>query len=245
MTGSRITTRSGMWQSQTDRKGLSIGAKPRTTTSPSSMAVIIVLVAMATGCGLLRVTGEGPIQRETRQVDAFSRIEVSAGIGVTVRMSQTRSLEVRAQENILPLIATDVEEDTLRIRSTRSYSATEGVEVTVATPTVGGISMSGGSQGHVDGLETEHLDLDLSGGAGLTVTGAASTVTLGASGGSRAELRNLSATAITLDVSGGSTVTVHPSDQVSGSASGESRVIVLGDPEVSIEVSSGAQVTED
>jgi hypothetical protein len=206
---------------------------------------MIVLTAFTGGCGLFRVTGEGPIQSETRQADAFSRIEVSAGIGVTVRMGPGRSLEVRAQKNILPVIATNVEGDTLRIRSTRSYSASEGVEVTVVTPTVAGISMSGGSQGHVDGLETEHLDLDLSGGAGLTVTGAAGTVALDASGGSHAELANLSATAITLDISGGSTVTVHASDQVSGSASGESRLTVLGDPEVSVEVSSGAHVAHD
>jgi Putative auto-transporter adhesin, head GIN domain len=245
MTGSRITTRSGMRQSQTDRKGLSIGTKPRTTTSPSSMAPIIVLAAMAAGCGLFRVTGEGPIRSERRQAGAFSRIEVSTGIGVTVRMGPTRSLEVRAQENIVPIIATNVEGDALRIRSTRSYSASEGVEVTVVTPMIAGISMSGGSQGRIEGLETERLDIDLDGGARLTVKGVASSVALDASGGSSAELANLSATTITLEVSGGSTATVQASNEVSGSASGESRVTVLGDPAVRVEVSSGAHVGHD
>jgi hypothetical protein len=206
---------------------------------------MIVLAVITAGCGLFRVTGEGPIQSENRQADAFSRIEVSAGIGVTVRIGSARSVEVRAQENILPIIATDVEGDTLLIRSTRSYSASEGVEVTVVTPMITGISMSGGSQGHIEDLETERLDVDLDGGAGLTVTGVASSLALDASGGSRAELGNLSATTITLDVSGGSIATVQASDEVSGSASGGSRVTVLGDPEVSVGVSSGAHVAQD
>jgi hypothetical protein len=205
---------------------------------------MIVLAAITAGCGLFRVTGEGPIQSENRRADAFSRIEVSAGIGVTVRMGPARSLEVRAQENILPIIATDVEGGTLRIRSTRSYSASEGVEVTVVTPMIAGISMSGGSQGHIEGLETGSLDTNLDGGARLTVTGVASSLALDASGGSRAELGNLSANTITLEVSGGSTATVQASDEVSGSASGESRVTVLGEPEVSVDVSSGARVAQ-
>jgi hypothetical protein len=59
---------------------------------------------------------------------------VGAGRGVTVRMGPATSLEVRAQENNLPIIATGVEGDTRRIRSTRSYTASEGVEATVVTP---------------------------------------------------------------------------------------------------------------
>jgi hypothetical protein len=48
---------------------------------------------------------------------------------------------------------------------------------------IDGISISGGSQGHIKCLETERLDIDLDGGAGLTMKGVASSVALDASGG--------------------------------------------------------------
>jgi hypothetical protein len=64
-------------------------------------------------------------------------------------------------------------------------------------------------------------------------------------GGSRASLENLTATTITLDLSGGATATVQASDRVSGSASGGSRVSVLGDAQLNVEISGGGEVTRD
>jgi hypothetical protein len=209
--------------------------------------VVVTAIALAglAGCGSSGVTGKGPVQTETRKAGAFTRIGVSGGIGVTVRIDPTQALEVSAQENILPVIATDVEGDTLRIRSTESYSTSEGVEVAVSTPALLGISMSGGSQGRIEGLDAERLDIELNGGAGVTATGSATSVGLNMTGGSRASLENLMATTITLDLSGGATATVHASDRVSGSASGGSRTSVLGDAQLDVEVSGGAEVTRD
>jgi hypothetical protein len=214
--------------------------------SPVPVVVVTTMVlAGLAGCGSSSVTGKGPVQTETRKADAFTRIEVSGGIGVTVRIDPTNALEVSAQENILPIIATDVEGDTLRIRSTESYSTSEGVEVAVATPALVGIWMSGGSQGRIEGLDAERLDIELSGGAGVTATGTATSVALNMTGGSRASLENLTATTITLDLSGGATATVQASDRVSGSASGGSRASVLGDAQLNVEVSGGGEVTRD
>jgi hypothetical protein len=220
------------------------GNKRTMTPVPVAVVATMVLAGLA-GCGSSRVTGEGPVQSETRNADPFTRIEVSGGISVTVRIGPTQALEVSAQENILPVIATDVEGDTLRIRSTESYSTSEGVEVAVATPALVGISMSGGSRGRIEGLDAERLDIGLSGGAGLTATGTATSVALNMTGGSRASLENLTASTITLDLSGGTTATVQASDRVSGSASGGSRVSVLGDAQLNVEVSGGGEVRRD
>jgi hypothetical protein len=223
---------------------LAAGYKRTMKPVPVAIAATIVLAGLA-GCGSTGVTGEGPVQSETRKADAFTRIEVSGGIGVTARIGPSYALEVSAQEKILPLIATDVEGDTLRIRSTESYSTSEGVEVAVATPALVGISMSGGSQGRMEGLDAERLEIELSGGAGMTATGTVTSVALNMTGGSRASLENLTATTITLDLSGGATATVQASDRVSGSASGGSRVSVLGDAQLNVEASGGGEVTRD
>ena len=188
--------------------------------------------------------GEGPVISETRDVGAFTRIEVSGGIsGVTVRIGESPSLEVRAQENILPLISTEVESDTLVITGTgQGFTSSQGIGVVVVTPTLSEVSMNGGSQGEIEGVDAASLDIALSGGSQLTVTGTASTVGLETAGGSIASLEELSAETVTLDVSGGSNATVQASNEVSGSASGESRVTVLGGAEINVEMSSGAEV---
>lgn len=219
-----------------------IGSK-RMTMTLSATALATMVVAGSSGCGASRVTGEGPVQSETRQAGSFSQIEVSDGIGVTVRIGPAESLEVSAQESILPIITTDVEGDTLQVGSSEAYTTSEGVEVVVVTPALDRLSMSGGSQGLVGGLDVQRLDIELSGGAGVTAMGASDSVTLNMTGGSRASLEDLAAETIILDLSGGANATVQASDEVSGSASGGSRVTALGDAQVNVEVSGGAEVT--
>jgi hypothetical protein len=210
------------------------------TTRPAiGAATAIVLAASIIGCN----RGAGEMKTETRQVAGFSRIDVGGGIGLTVRIGPAPSLEVRAQENILPLIASNVENATLRIHSTQAYTTSEGVHVTIVTPTLGGITMNGGSQGQVAGLAADELAIDLSGGSALTASGTARSVTLKANGGSRGTLSDLAATTVTIDMSGGSTATVRASEEVKGSASGGSRVTVLGDAKLNVQATGGSDVS--
>jgi hypothetical protein len=210
------------------------------TTRPAiAAATAIVLAASIIGCN----RGAGEVKTETRQVAGFSRIDVGGGIGLTVRIGPAPSLEVRAQENILPLIASNVENATLRIHSTQAYTTSEGVHVTIVTPTLAGIAMSGGSQGQVAGLAADELAIDLSGGSALTASGTARSVIVNANGGSRGTLSELAATTVTVDMSGGSTATVRASDEVKGSASGGSRVTVLGDAKLNVQATGGSDVS--
>lgn len=201
-------------------------------------AAAVVLAAGLIGC---TNRGSGEVKSETRQVAAFTRIEVGGGIGLTVRMGPAQPLEVRAQENILPLIVTEIQGDTLKISAKQAYTTSEGVSVTIVVPTLAGISMSGGSQGTVDGIQGDSFTAELNGGAGLTAAGTADTVTLELSGGTRASLEKLAAKTISVEVSGGSTANVNASDEVSGSASGGSHVFVAGGARLNVQVSGGSE----
>jgi hypothetical protein len=69
-------------------------------------AVVLVLVGVLAGC----IQGQGPVTSETREVGAFSRIEVTADFRVMLRIGPLEAVEVTAQENLLPVIATDLRE---------------------------------------------------------------------------------------------------------------------------------------
>jgi hypothetical protein len=212
------------------------------TLVPALVGALVLAISL-TGCNLIGRGGEGPLKSETRTTTAFSQVEVSNGIRLTVQIGPTQSVEVRAQENILPVIATDIQGDTLRIHSTQGYTTSEGVTVTVVTPTLSGISMSGGSQGTATGLAADSLRIELSGGSALTASGSATTLSLNVRGGSRATLNELIAKTVVLDLSGGSNAQVNVSEQVSGSASGASRVTVTGGARINVESTGGSVVT--
>jgi hypothetical protein len=175
-------------------------------------------------------------------VATFSRIETSAGIGISVQIGPAGTLEVRAQENILPLILTEVVNGTLRLHSAKSYATSEKVEVVVTTPSLAGVVLSGGSVGRIEGLKETALDIEISGGSRLTAIGEATALDLSLSGGSVATLDGLSTRTIKVDGSGGSRATVKASDRVDGSASGGTSITVIGDAELSVDTTGASSV---
>ena len=216
-------------------------------SGPSTFLVAAAVVALSislTACGLVGTRGEGAVTTETRQTDDFSSIESGGGIHVSIGIGEASSLEVSAQGNVLPLIVTEVVDDTLRIRSSTGYTTTARVAVTLTTPQLDRIQLSGGSHGDIDGLAADEFDVQLSGGSVLTASGTANTVMLGVSGGSVGQLGGLTATTVEVDLSGGSRAEVRATDHVNGSASGGSRVSVAGGADASVNVTGGSQVDD-
>ena len=71
------------------------------------------------------------------------------------------------------------------------FTTDVGVTVTVTMPTLDGIAVAGGSRADIRDWDGEAVDIDLSGGAGLTADGTARDLILTAAGGSRADLGGL------------------------------------------------------
>jgi hypothetical protein len=188
------------------------------------------------------VQGQGPVTSETREVGAFSRIEATAGIRIVVHIGPSEAVEVSAQENLLPVIATDLRGDTLSIEASEDFTTLEPVTITVVVPALDGITLSGGSQAVIDGLDAESLELRIRGGAQVTAAGSVDNVGLDAGGGAMASLEDLSARVVTVSMDGGATATLTASGEVSGTAAGGSRLTVLGDAVVSVEESGGSEV---
>jgi hypothetical protein len=202
------------------------------------LSVFMVLIAALAGC----IQGQGPVTSERRDVAAFTRIEATAGIRVVVRIGPSEAVEVTAQENLLPVIATDLRGDTLSIEASEDFTTLEPVTVTIVVPALDGITLSGGSQAVIDGLDAESLELRIRGGAQVTAAGSVGSLTLHADGGATASLEDLSVRVATVSIDGGATATLTASDDVTGTAAGGSRLTVLGDAVLSVEESGGSVV---
>jgi Putative auto-transporter adhesin, head GIN domain len=220
-------------------------SRRRTLRSRSALAAMttLLLAGMAAACVPFGTRGEGDVKPETRQLPAFTKVESGAGIGVTIRIGPAEPIVVEAQENLLPIITTEVVGGTLRIGSKEGFTSSQPVHVTAVVPSLDGLTLSGGSQATIEGLAAQGLTIELSGGSAVTATGSASDLDLTASGGSRANLENLSTKTVAVDASGGSVANVLASDSVSGSASGGSRVTVFGDATLDVESTGGSAVS--
>ena len=63
------------------------------------------------------VAGSGAVTTDTRTVSAFERVDVGGEYDVVIRVGTTRSVVIEGDDNLLPLIRTEVREGTLHIDS--------------------------------------------------------------------------------------------------------------------------------
>jgi Putative auto-transporter adhesin, head GIN domain len=214
----------------------------------TSGVVVAALVALLAGCANLGlsddfngVVGEGPILTQTRQVGAFTGVQVGGGIHLRVQVGAEQSVQLAGQENILEILDAEVEGGILHIRNSANYSASREVTLTISVESLDDLDLSGGAEGAVRGVESDELAVVVSGGAELTIEGRATDLHLEATGGAQAHLAELEVENAHIECSGGAQAELN-AGAVMGEASGGATVDVNDDAMVDVEVSGGSQV---
>ena len=181
--------------------------------------------------------GSGKIATEARTVPEFEAVSTSDAIDLQVRQGAQQSLQVQADDNLLPLLETVVEAHngvpTLHVRwkHGESIRTRSKVALTVVVPRLSALSMSGSGETRVESFTTPALQVALSGSG-------------------NAQLQNLSTDELAIHVSGSSDVTGSGKAgkiKVSISGSGNVRLTALhaDDAQVRIAGSGDAAVFAD
>ncbi len=97
-------------------------------------------------CSFMGTQGDGPVKTETRSVSGFQGVELNLAGDVEVRVADTYSVEIQAQENLLPLLKTEVEGGRLMIYFSENVSHSEGVKVVVSGPSFNNFSLGGSGE---------------------------------------------------------------------------------------------------
>ena len=193
------------------------------------------------------VVGSGVIQSEERAVPAFSAIEVEGSGNVTFRQSPTQFVSVEADDNILPLVKTEVVDGVLHVGLVRGSRVMHisRLEFSVASPRLTGLAISGSGNARTaspvraDDLRLEirgsgniecdadasSLDAAIGGSGGITARGRAErmSVTIGGSGSVRAHEMESRRATVRIDGSGDAMIYATDTLDVSINGSGSVR----------------------
>lgn len=204
---------------------------------------------------------------QERSVSSFSFIKLSDGIDLYLRQGTPGKLIVKAEENRIDNIQTEVEGNTLVVKLEKRPSGRwswnrAGARVYVTVDDLRGIKASGGSDVfsemlnlkalRVDAsggsdlelkLDVDELQLELSGGSDTGLEGTARMMEVQSSGGSDLDARDFRVVDCTVDSSGGSDVHIFVTGKLEIEASGASDVSYRGNPkELRQKTSGGADV---
>ena len=214
------------------------------------------------------VSGSGVIVSQTRTVADFTAIEIDYPVELTVLQGDSNSLAITAENNLIPQLATRVSGSTLYIENsqpnwTMRVNPTRPVVVHMTVKDLQQVDFPSAGTLTVSKLQTDHLDLSISGagsvgisnlavkklsvnlsGAGnITAAGSADNLNLDISGFGSFRGADLASQTAGITISGAGNASVWAKTSLNVSISGTGSVTYYGSPQVSREVSGLGSVT--
>lgn len=196
--------------------------------------LLMILVSLAVGCRQLHdgVAGSGNRVKEKRTVASFTSISTEGAYDIEFVAQAPLSLEIEGDDNILPLITTEVSNNVLHIRSKRSISPRKPISLKISAPNLEGVSANGAGRIEVTGLKNENFGLDINGASTIRVSGETKALEIDANGASNIDTHKLRADRARVESNGVSKVEVYAANDLDVTVSGPSRITYHGDPHV-------------
>lgn len=234
------------------------GASVWLLASLLAVAATSVLVAPASAGTTIefglgnRVEGSGHVVEQARTLAPFSRIRLDGSMTVNARPGSAPGATVKADDNIVPMILTSVEGDTLviktqpnvsfRTRSTMvvnvSFTQLKNVDLrgsgdlNVSSP--GGpsleLSLAGSGDVRLDGAELGQLKARLAGSGDIWLKGRADEASFSIAGSGDVHAADLSARRVGVDIAGSGDARVQASEVLDVRIAGSGDVTYGGSP---------------
>jgi len=224
----------------------------------STRLILFLVVIFLAGCtisipNMESITGSGNVVSQEVNISGFDMVDISHAFEVDIGQSDTFSVIVRVDDNLVEHLNVVRQGNTLKIGfkpGTAFAFRNATLEAIVTMPELTGLDLSGASQATITSFKsTESLNTDLSGASSLrgdieagdtmfdvsgssnvTLTGSAGDVNIDASGSSEVDLAGFSVQDANVEASGASRVTVNASGTLDVDASGASTIYYLGSP---------------
>jgi hypothetical protein len=194
----------------------------------------ILVVLLVSGCHMRvgQVVGSGKRVTQKRDVAEFTSIKTEGAFTIEASAQKAASVEVEADDNVLPVVSTEVSNNILYIKPIKNYSVNEPVVVRVSAQSLEGLSVSGAGKISVAGLKSDKFEIDSQGAPSITVSGETNVIDIDANGAGKIDAHKLRASKGIVDSKGVAEVEVNAKDELEVTVSGPSHVTYSGDPKV-------------
>jgi hypothetical protein len=208
------------------------------------------------------IPGSGNVLAETRQPGTFRSVTVEYPADVIVRQGGEVSIQIEADDNLLPQLTSEVQSDRLTIKNREAkwdarvnpstmvkitITVNDLAEIEFAAP-VGTLEvnewragalrlvLSGGAQVKVSGIQVDLLEGVLSGVGDMQVSGMANETRLTMSGMGNLNAADLASNKAVVELSGTGDITVRVETELKATVTGAGSVLYYGTPRVEQDV---------
>jgi hypothetical protein len=176
------------------------------------------------------VQGSGRVTRQNRAVGPFQRIEMMGAEVVDVRLGARPSVVIAADDNVLPLLTSEVRNGTLKLASRGSYRIRGPVRVWVTVPNLESFVSSGSGDVTIHGVNNPRMKLTINGSGSMQATGRTDNLDLNINGSGTAQLAGLAARNVNAGLHGSGNATVRASGLLDARVIGSGNLRYIGRP---------------
>src|SRR4030095_6810341 len=197
--------------------------------------LVCIAIIVATGCNVIsgnQVKGSGVVKTEKRSLAPYSALEVSCPASLEVRLQEPESSEISGDDNLIPLITTEVKNNTLYIRSTQEIAPREKLRISLSNPDLIRFTFSGAGDANVSNIKNDRIEIVLSGAGDLTASGETKEAAIKISGAGRVDAENALAAKAKADSTGVGSLDVYATEQLEAKASGVGEINYYGSPKI-------------
>jgi len=219
------------------------------------------LLTLQSGCTFgIGIKGNGKVVKQERQLESVSALDVGGAFKVFLTQGDKEFVIVEADENLLNVITTEIQGQTLVIKTTEDIRDSEALNIYLTFKNLDEMEISGAchligeNKMKFDDLEldcsgasnvelklaAQKLTFDFSGASQIELYGSAESVELNLSGASQFDGYDLEADIYKADVSGASHAKIFVNNELSADVSGAASLKYKGDPTIKNYDVSGA-----
>ena len=188
------------------------------------------------------IIGSGNSVTENRSVSGINAVSLTNSGKLVVQYGTTESLSITADDNILPVLTSDVINGRLVLGSkpNTSISTRSGIVYLLTVKNLQTIEITGSGDAVVSGVNGDDLKSTVTGSGSLTLDGALKSQTVTITGSGDYNGTNLSSHQASVTCSGSGSVIVKVSESLKVHITGSGSVGYIGDPQITEKIVTGS-----
>lgn len=202
----------------------------RTFGFPRLAGVLLCTLLAGWATAETELKGSGTVTTENRKLEQFEDLQLDMVADVTLTKGEKITCTIKADDNLLPLILTELSGKSLRIHTQESFSSRARVTITITLPVLKSATVNGIGTLTLTKVTKDSLMATINGTGIITATGHAETLTAAVNGAGALHAAGLETKTTTVTITGTSNADVHASDFLKATVYGTGTVSYTGQP---------------
>jgi hypothetical protein len=176
------------------------------------------------------IEGSGNIMTESRQINDFTKLTLNMPATIRVDNQAASFLSIMADDNIIPIIKSDLKNNHLTITTTQSFKTKNTIEIILGTKQLQQLNLESSTQVTLNKLQGDKLMIDVKGISTIIANGNLTHLNINLSGSHKLNFQALKSQMVSLNTKGSNIVNINAQQSLDIKVKGISTIRYSGNP---------------